>query len=68
MRRCTCMPRRGLTAGDMALEPGEDIRVLRLTWQEALEMICDGRIHDAKSVAALLYYETFRKQLPDLDH
>jgi len=49
----------GLTAGEMALEPGEDIRVLRLTWQEALEMVQDGRIHDAKSVAGLLYYDTF---------
>ena len=45
----------GLTAGPMALEAGEDIRVLRLAWQEALEMVRDGRIRDAKSVAALLY-------------
>ena len=53
---------RGLTAGDMALEPGEDIRVLVLTWQEALEMVRDGRIRDAKSVAALLYFDTFRRR------
>ncbi len=52
----------GLTAGEMALEAGEDIRVLRLTWQEALEMVRDGRIHDAKSVATLLYYDTFRRR------
>ena len=52
----------GLTAGPMALEAGEDIRVLRLTWQEALEMVRDGRIRDAKSVAALLYYDTFRRR------
>ncbi len=51
----------GLSAGDMALEAGEDIRVLLLTWEEALEMVRDGRIHDAKTVAALLYYDTFRK-------
>ena len=62
MKRCTFMPRRGLSAGDMALEPGEDIRVLRLTWEEALKMVQDGRIHDAKSVAALLYYDTFRRR------
>ena len=49
----------GLTAGDMALEAGEDIRVLLLTWQEALARVRDGRIHDAKSVAGLLYYDTF---------
>ena len=52
----------GLTAGEMALEAGEDIRVLPLTWQEALEMVRDGRIHDAKSVATLLYYYTFRRR------
>jgi ADP-ribose pyrophosphatase len=51
----------GLAAGDMALEAGEDIRVLRLTWPEALEMVRDGRIHDAKTVATLLYYDTFRR-------
>jgi len=52
----------GLAAGDMALEAGEDIRVLLLTWQEALAMIQDGRIHDAKSVAGLLYYDTFYRR------
>jgi ADP-ribose pyrophosphatase len=54
----------GLTAGAMALEAGEDIRVLLLTWQAALEMVRDGRIHDAKSVAALLYYDAFRRRSP----
>jgi ADP-ribose pyrophosphatase len=52
----------GLTAGEMALEAGEDIRVLRLTWDETLEMVRNGRIRDAKSVAALLYYEVFRRK------
>jgi ADP-ribose pyrophosphatase len=49
----------GLTPGTMALEAGEDIRVLHLTWQEAREMVRDGRIRDAKTVAALLYYNAF---------
>jgi ADP-ribose pyrophosphatase len=52
----------GLTAGAMALEAGEDIRVLHLTWEEALEMVRSGRIRDAKSVAALLYFNTFRRR------
>ncbi len=52
----------GLTAGAMALEAGEDIRVLLLTWEEALAMVREGRIRDAKSVAALLYYDTFRRR------
>jgi ADP-ribose pyrophosphatase len=51
----------GLVVGEMALEAGEDIRVALLTWDEALEMIRDGRIRDAKSVAALLYYERFQR-------
>ena len=62
MKRCTCMPRRGLPPEKWRLEAGEDIRVLRLTWEEALEMVRDGRIRDAKSVAALLYYDTFRRR------
>lgn len=51
----------GLTAGEMALEPGEDIRVVRLAWDEVLNMVRFGRIRDAKSVAALLYYQVFRR-------
>jgi ADP-ribose pyrophosphatase len=52
----------GLTAGATALEAGEDIRVTLHTWDEALEMIRAGRIRDAKSVAAVLYYEKFRRK------
>jgi len=53
----------GLTPGTMALEAGEDIRVRHLTWQEALEMVRDGSIRDAKTVAALLYYDAFRRAI-----
>jgi ADP-ribose pyrophosphatase len=52
----------GLVPGEMALEAGEDICVAQLSWDEALEMVRDGRIRDAKSVAALLYYDTFRRK------
>ena len=51
----------GLVAGEMALEAGEDIRVVCLTWDDALNMVRDGTIRDAKSVAALLYCEVFRR-------
>jgi ADP-ribose pyrophosphatase len=54
-----------LVAGEMALEPGEDIRVLYLSWDDALEMVRSGKIRDAKTVAALLYYETFRRAMGD---
>ena len=52
----------GLTPGPTALEPGEDIRPLLATWPEALEMVRDGRIHDAKTLVGLLYYEAFHRQ------
>jgi ADP-ribose pyrophosphatase len=51
----------GLVAGELALEEGEDIQLLKLTWDQALEMVRDGRIRDAKTVAALLYYLVFQR-------
>ena len=46
---------KGLTAGDMALEETEDIKVKKLPLQEAIQWALDGRITDAISVAALLH-------------
>ena len=51
-----------LEAGPTALEPGEDIVPLKLTWDAALAMVRDGRIQDAKTLAGLLYYHTFFRQ------
>jgi ADP-ribose pyrophosphatase len=48
-----------LREGQPAPEPGEDVRPLLASWQEALRMARDGRIQDAKSLAGLLYYEAF---------
>jgi 8-oxo-dGTP pyrophosphatase MutT (NUDIX family) len=45
---------RGLTQGEQALEPSEDIEVMRLPFDEALAMVKRGEITDALSVAALL--------------
>jgi ADP-ribose pyrophosphatase len=50
----------GLQPGPMALEAGEDIQTLLCTWDETLEMVRRGDIHDAKTIAGLLYYQTFR--------
>jgi ADP-ribose pyrophosphatase len=47
----------GLTPGAPALEPGEEIETLIVEWGEALAMVEDGRIRDAKTVAALLLYD-----------
>ena len=50
----------GLTPGPMKLEGGEQIQTRPTEWSEALGMIRDGRIRDAKTVAGLLYYAMFR--------
>lgn len=45
-----------------ALEEGEDIELLPTPYDEAIEMIGDGRIHDGKTIATLLMYDRlFRK-------
>jgi len=49
-----------LTPGPTDLEAGEQIATRLATWPEALAMVADGRIRDAKTVAGLLYYATFR--------
>ena len=52
----------GLTPGPDALEPGEEIDSIVVPWNEALAMIERGEIHDAKSVAGLLFCDRFRRQ------
>lgn len=49
-----------LQPGDVALEPGEEIQNQLVAWPEALAMIADGRICDAKTMLGLLFYERFR--------
>jgi ADP-ribose pyrophosphatase len=48
-----------LTPGPTAFDAGEQIRVLRLSYAEALAAIQDGRITDGKTILALLYYDRF---------
>ena len=50
----------GLTEGAAALEAGEEIEKFVVAWEEALAMIDDGRIKDAKTIAALLLYDRRR--------
>jgi ADP-ribose pyrophosphatase len=47
-----------------ALEEGEEIEVVPVPWNEALEMVGDGRIQDGKTIATLLWYERFRRTNP----
>jgi ADP-ribose pyrophosphatase len=50
-----------LTPGETALEAGEEIESFSCPWDEALQLIRSGKIHDAKSLVGLLYYERFCK-------
>lgn len=51
-----------LEPGPTALEGGEEISPMVIPWSEALAMIRDGRIQDAKTLAGVLYYHVFRRQ------
>jgi len=42
-----------------ALEEGEEIELVPTPFDEALQMIQDGRIHDGKTIATLLMYDRF---------
>jgi ADP-ribose pyrophosphatase len=47
--------------GRPAREPGEEIENVLVPLDEALAMIRDGRISDAKTVAAILFWDRFRR-------
>lgn len=52
-----------LKPGEAALEAGEQIEPLLVTLPEALQWIERGEIRDAKSIAALLYYERYHRRI-----
>jgi ADP-ribose pyrophosphatase len=54
---------KNLTAGEMALEAGEEIETLIVGWDEALRMVFDGTIEDAKTLVGLLHYDNLRRQV-----
>jgi len=49
----------GLAPGEPDLQGGEQIEMLVVPWREAMEMVRNGAIRDAKTVAGLLYYDVF---------
>jgi len=53
-----------LQPGDTALEPGERIENFIVDREEALAMIDQGKIRDAKTIVALLFYDRHRDTLP----
>lgn len=44
-----------------AREPGEEIENWIVSWSEAMDLVAQGRIQDAKSLVGLLYYDRFRR-------
>ena len=48
-----------LKKSTQALEPGEDIELLHVSFEDALGMIRDGQIQDAKTSTTLLAYDRF---------
>ena len=51
---------RGLQPGPAALEPTEEIETLVVAWADAMKMVFDGTIEDAKTLVGLLYYDRSR--------
>jgi ADP-ribose pyrophosphatase len=52
----------GLETGEQDLDETEDIEVAVKPMREVLDMVRDGAIEDAKTIAALLYFEVFLRQ------
>ena len=53
---------KNLTAGEMALEAGEEIETLVVPLDEALRMVFDGSIEDAKTLVGLMHYDYLRRE------
>ena len=52
----------GLTRGEARLDPGEFLETMIVPFAEAIEMIRDGRITDAKSVIALMWLDKWKPE------
>ena len=50
---------KGLTKKEARLDDGEFLEVLEVPFAEAIAMVRDGRITDAKSIAGLLWVQSF---------
>ena len=54
----------GLQSGPTDLQADEDIQLHLVSWDEAMGLIQRGEIHDAKTMAGLLYFGAFRRNRP----
>ncbi|MBP90873.1 MAG: NUDIX hydrolase [Planctomycetaceae bacterium] len=48
-------------------EPGEVIENLIVSWREAIKLVHDGVIQDAKTIVGLLMYDAILKRIPFVD-
>ena len=55
----------GLTSGPAEHQPDEQLEPMIVPWDEAVAMVEDGRIHDAKSMLAILYCDRRRNRGTD---
>jgi ADP-ribose pyrophosphatase len=53
----------GLTPGESALEAGEEIETVVLSWNEALSLAESGGIQDAKTLVGLMLWDRRRDQV-----
>jgi ADP-ribose pyrophosphatase len=51
----------GLQLGQSALEAGEQIETFVVPWQQAMQMVYDGTIEDAKTLVGLMHYDHLRR-------
>ena len=51
----------GLTAGETAREEGEEIENLLVAWNDAIAMIFNREIQDAKTIVGLLWVDRLRR-------
>ena len=51
-----------LTLGETAREVGEEIENLVVPWDQAIAMIFNGQIQDAKTIVGLLYVDQMRRR------
>jgi len=51
-----------LTPGEQQLETGEQIQRLEVSWAQAMEMVRQREIKDAKTLVGLLFYDQYLRQ------
>ena len=51
-----------LKPGKQDLDVGEEVENRIMSWSDAMQLVLSGKIHDAKTMSALLLYDRIRGQ------